>query len=447
MSTQTAYFEDGTLDEFDSTTPAWDKEVNIPTDFDTKVDTGSHMWATGIGTHDGAIGIGVGFPDTSAAYGTMNADAVDQTSGVVSFWFNKDNWDLLSAGNLAVIAGAYGGGGAGYWYLAVKNDGGTLKYLLQYYTDAGGGGTTATATEAVGAGWEKITVMRKRSTGAGNNNGYMYFFVNDILIDVTTGVDDDTLDWDYMRAGMIFTNSTTFGGSFYIDTLKIDPVGAPMVDRLAAYTGTYGMAIPVMDTNQRYGSFTDPTSETSVTIEYGFDPNTLTMAAADEFWISAGYGAGGVFWQSIGILYYTGSAYQIYLSSWDDSSTEHKTAKYTITDAPHKIRTVWQASSGAGADDGFNKLYIDDVLMESITGLDNDTLTINTVYYGAVATLDVGTYGIFYMDDCKIEFPIVKTLTIKDNDGNTLGSIEPTDATILFSNKDKWFAYDLTTLT
>ena len=61
----------------------------------------------------------------------------------------------------------------------------------------------------------------------------------------------------------------------------------------------------------------------------------------------------------------------------------------------------FMASSAPGADDGYMYLYIDGVLQEAITGIDNDTTNVDTVYMGAYSSIAAGTYGIIYMDDCQ----------------------------------------------
>jgi len=114
-----------------------------------------------------------------------------------------------------------------------------------------------------------------------------------------------------------------------------------------------------------------------------------------------------------------------------------------ITDAPHKIRAVWQASSGVGADDGFCHLYIDDVLEKSLTGVDNDTLSVDEVRFGACSALDAGTYGIFYMDDCKITFPVEQTLLINDADGTWIDTIYSGGAMMFYSDGEEWREYKI----
>ena len=214
-----------------------------------------------------------------------------------------------------------------------------------------------------------------------------------------------------------------------------------MADKLAAQNGTYGMAIPVMDTTARYGSFTDPTAETAVTVEFELDPNSITMSNGEAFFVVRGDGAGYDFW--LQLYYSTVSGYGIQAGYKDDAAASQYGSIQYITDTSYKIRLVWQASSGVGNDDGYYKLYIDDILKESVTDIDNDTRSVGFIEYGAITAIDAGTYGIFYMDDCKWTSTIFSDLQIETSAGNSIGTITDGDGAILLSSGEEWFIFDL----
>ncbi len=380
---------DEELSDFDVVTPTWDGKVDEVADFDAVTDADNDMNdAPGEG-HDGGNAIEFTFDDANVAFGTINADAVDQTSGVISFWFNPNDL-ALEVGKYIDLVYINDGADISQWVLRIFNSGGVLATRPYYRTD-GGVFISIGDWENIETDFQNMKLLLSASSGVGNNDGFLHFYINDTLIVSGTGHDNDEKDWDYMRVGIVSTNSTTFGGSFLIDTIKVDPVGGPMLDTLAAQNGTYGMSIPVMDTTARSTTFTDPTAETAVTAETRLDPNTLTMGNNEYFYFLWA----GDFYAS---LLYSGGSYYIRVVATKDAGTE-STGNYAITDAPHKIRIVWEASSGAN--DGYLKLYIDNVLMEILSGLDNDTKTVEEIRFGAVAGLDAGTYGIFYMDDCK----------------------------------------------
>ena len=178
-------------------------------------------------------------------------------------------------------------------------------------------------------------------------------------------------------------------------------IRGPHIDKLSAQNGTYGLTIPIMDTTARYCSFTDPTAETAVTIECEFDPNLLTMANNDTFAIIYPYDTSLASDPFQIRLKKAGADYILHGYIRADGGAATYLASPVLTDEPHTIRVVWVASSVDGADDGYFSLYMDDILLQTITGIDNDTWDIDSIDFGARTGLDAGTYGIFYMDDCK----------------------------------------------
>jgi len=432
---------DQTFDEeiadFDSATPAWDGEVDAVADFDAETDADGDLNDHADAAHDGAVGLEITFDDANEASGTMNAGAVNQTTGVWSFWFNKNDV-AVEAGRYIYLAIAWDGVGSGSWRVQY-HEGSSVNLRLITREDGGGYVTTSGGAE-ITAGWHKLDVHFARSSGAGADDGWVRLYVDDILYLEETGLDNDTKDWDVVDFGMCNSNSTTFGGSFYLDTIKIDPAGAPMVDTLAAQSGTYGLSIPIMDTTVRYCSFTDPAAETAITAECNFDPNTLTMASGNQFNFMTEPNA--YFYTT---LNYDGANYRIQAGVHHDTGYT-ATSYYAISDANHKIRVVWKASSGAGNDDGYLKLYIDDVLLETLSGLDNDTRAISAINFGAVAGLDAGTYGIFYMDDCKWADEVFSDLQIETSAGVSIGAVADGDAVLMLSAGEEWHAFDLSKL-
>ena len=187
-------FFDEEIADFDAVTPTWDKEVDEVLDFDAEVDGDGDLNDSTDAAHDGDVGLEITFDDANAAYGVMDADAVDQTSGVISFWIDPNDL-AIEAGKVMVLAQAQDGAASNNWSLYLYPD----NTIACYYKEDGGGsvsvGTCAALTD-----YSKITVMFKRSTGAGNNDGFVYFYVEDALIASVTDADNDTKDWDKLNA-------------------------------------------------------------------------------------------------------------------------------------------------------------------------------------------------------------------------------------------------------
>jgi hypothetical protein len=98
------------------------------------------------------------------------------------------------------------------------------------------------------------------------------------------------------------------------------------------------------------------------------------------------------------VLKYQSGKYWIQLITKIDDLSKLKTGWYQLTDTVHTIEVAWQQSSGA--DDGYARLYIDEILQEELGGLDNDTIYITSFRMGFTSRL-VGKSisGIFYIDN------------------------------------------------
>ncbi len=392
---QVADMEEGDLSDFDAVTPAWHKEVGFETanlsEFDDEVDADNDLQITS-NAHDGLWGCKVLFDDNNLAYGTLNFSAPNQTTAVVSFWFNPNDVVITNGANIA-IAYLEDPGISGNVPCYLRNNAGTYQIRWDVKTDTGwhvGSYVDISATT-----WINIKFFCAASSAPGADDGWYMTFIDDVLVDSGSGIDNDTRVWDVLNVGMRGTSSADFGGSYFFDTIKIDPVGAPMADMLADINGSYGMPIPIMDATPRYATFTEPDSETRISAETSFDPNLLTMGNGESFYIIYGVN----FYVR---LYYlvAGSRYQLQAFVVTDTGSEN-TGYINITDAPHHIRVVWVASKGVGANDGYLLIYVDDVLEETISSIDNDTKVIDAIGFGAIAGLDAGTYGIIHFGDCK----------------------------------------------
>lgn len=179
--------------------------------------------------------------------------------------------------------------------------------------------------------------------------------------------------------------------------------------------GGYGLSCVIDDTNLIYVQDNTPNAETRYRCRFYLDPNSLTMGNGDEFRITK-TSTNTPTESSFIALSYVGTDYKIRFGCRNDSGGFVWTSVYIITDAPHCIECDWKASSAAGANDGFISLWIDGVLKETVTGIDNDTTargTIDFVQFGVVADVDATTSGTFYLDDF-----------VSNNDGSLIGQID-----------------------
>ena len=168
----------------------------------------------------------------------------------------------------------------------------------------------------------------------------------------------------------------------------------------AALEGDWGGAFTLDGAGSEiYGIDNLPNGETTIAVEILFDPNTLTMDNTDAFQIlvAVSPGTGSVAFR-LGLLK-DGSDYKLQAIYFTDAGGIAKNfAEVTLVDGSNLIRAEWEASSAPGADDGTFEIFLNDVSQRSDSGADNDTHNVTSIQSGAIAGLDAGTSGTFYID-------------------------------------------------
>lgn len=388
---------DQTFDEeiadFDAVNLAWDQEAdmeeNDTSDFDSVTENGSSTFAaTAESKLRGNYGVTVTIDGSqNTTYGAFT-DPTNETVVTVEFLIDTNTLTMATNDAFALIRA-----GTSPEFLVYLNYDGSdygIYTLIQEDDSSHVQSSTHTMTDDK----HLVRVIWVASSGA--DDGYARLYIDGVLEETVTGLDNDTKNIDQVWFGATAGIDSGTSGPFYMDDCRWSGNLGPVdVYEFAALSGTYGLGVMTPDTTARYGQFTGPSAETFITAECNIDPNTLTMGANETFTFIGG-DVGADFY--VNLKYSSG--YKINATAVLDSGTS-TTSDYAITDAPHLIRVVWAAASAAAADDGYLYLYIDGVLQEAKTGLDNDTKNIGNVEFGAVAGLDAGTSGTFYMDDCK----------------------------------------------
>jgi len=183
------------------------------------------------------------------------------------------------------------------------------------------------------------------------------------------------------------------------DLTEFDSTSGVTAAAAAAKNGSYGLSFAITNTATRYGRFGNPVGETIGSFETWFNPNGITMATGDAFYITLPYDSGGNWFANV-VLNKSAGSLQLIGEVYPDLGGTTSTSAVNITDAWHKVGVSCQAATSAGANDGWLKLYIDGVLSASLTGADTDTRTYDNVYFCTYGP-DAGTSGTVYMDDCR----------------------------------------------
>jgi len=154
----------------------------------------------------------------------------------------------------------------------------------------------------------------------------------------------------------------------------------------------------VIDDNRLiYVTDDTPNAEPRYRARFYFDPNSIAMANNDAHFLFYGYAGTSTAVLRVELRMTSGN-YQLRAAPRNDSSGWSNTTWFTLSDASHIIELDWRAATAAGANNGGLTLWIDDVQLSDLTGVDNDTRRIDRVRWGAVEGIDTGTHGTVYLD-------------------------------------------------
>lgn len=201
-------------------------------------------------------------------------------------------------------------------------------------------------------------------------------------------------------------------GDYYDTTLTANG-GVVTVNAAAALNGTnFGLSATVGAANAvARGRKNIPTPLGSTyTVEFYFDPNGIAIDDGgvddEEFFELQGPGNGTILFAQI----LNNGGYEMEVRVNDDNSVQFNSANVSISDAPHKITIVINKASSDVASDGSVSFSIDDVLQDTIAGLDFFT------QYEAIAKMvaglsgtEAGTVGTVYLDEISGTSPAAST--------------------------------------
>jgi hypothetical protein len=166
----------------------------------------------------------------------------------------------------------------------------------------------------------------------------------------------------------------------------------------AKYVGGYGLEVIVSDTSPTYVQDDSPIDEVRYRARFYVRLNSLAMNATDEYQLFAAK-AGDTTRVLRLTVYHDGTDRRLRFTTRLDGGGETAfTSGIVLADGWRAVEIDWQASSAPGADDGSLDLWVDGAPQTGLSGLDNDTMSIDHVRWGAITGLDAGTSGSFSLD-------------------------------------------------
>lgn len=172
------------------------------------------------------------------------------------------------------------------------------------------------------------------------------------------------------------------------------------VTAAAALGGSYGMAILINDTATKYAdkNVSAPASG-KLRYRFYFDPNSLTMAGGDSFYISRVYIVGAPFYMLLVRLRKNGAVLELGATAYNDAGVV-STQSLTISDAPHYAEFSFVRASSNVASDGSLQMWVDGADFYTWAALDNyDAFAVLQIISLEASGLDAGTSGTIYLDE------------------------------------------------
>jgi hypothetical protein len=156
----------------------------------------------------------------------------------------------------------------------------------------------------------------------------------------------------------------------------------------AALDGTWGLEAVVNDTNSLYVQDDTPSAEHRYRTRFLFDTGTFDPGEAQGHFrtrIFVGFKEAPNRRQLAVVLKRQGGLYDVFLRVRQDDGTQASAGPFRIVAGTHSIQLDWLRATAPSADDGEATLWLDDVLKQTLTGLDTDANALDFVRLGALS--------------------------------------------------------------
>lgn len=206
------------------------------------------------------------------------------------------------------------------------------------------------------------------------------------------------------------TAASPYGFDSVVDT------GSSMaIATAAAYDGTYGMEITYDDNTAAYGVF-NTTNQATCVFSGWFNFHDIVLTNTNEL-IYFLYG-----WEAapawLALIQKTATGHRFTFKVQNDATLELTSVACSLN-TWYRIIVDWKGATGAGADDGHFKVYLNGASIVESTGIDNDAYDqIDYVRMGMLVGDSTSPAGSFYMDECKFGQYELMALTARYHDHN-----------------------------
>lgn len=169
----------------------------------------------------------------------------------------------------------------------------------------------------------------------------------------------------------------------------------------AAISGYQGLQVDLLNHSGAVVTDLSPTDEDHYNIRFKYNADNLTTVSSGGLVLLSA--AGGPTASPLYTLQLrsTTKGELLFATVWLDAGStlaSNTLGPLPIGPGTHTVEVQWRASSGPLALNGLLRIWIDGQSAGELTGLDNDTLGLDSVYFGAV-DVDQGFVGEIFLDD------------------------------------------------
>ena len=294
--------------------------------------------------------------------------------------------------------------------------------------------------QEVASSWSPLTdelhaieLEWKAASASGADDGSSTLYVDDVDVADATGVDNDTVRFEDVEMGILSPSSADFDGAVSFDDFASNRVGHIGLDSNvtqlkqifkdgfesgdfsawssaetdngnlfvstdAQIEGDYSLRANIDGQNEMYVQDGSPQAESHYDARFYLDPSQVSALTDDTFVAFQGRDSGGdpVFQVRLRKL---DNGFEIGMVNFDDDQQEVESSWIPIVGMLHAVEVEWQASSAPGAPDGHSTLYVDNTVVATTTGIDNDTARFDDVEMGILALSSEDFGGTVFFDD------------------------------------------------
>jgi YD repeat-containing protein len=269
------------------------------------------------------------------------------------------------------------------------------------------------------------------SSATGANDGSVLLWLDGAKVAEITNVDNDSVEIESTRLGIISPSSEDFLGTVYFDDfgsnflgrIGLDPnVPLPTIflnsfdwDGLSAWTSaqTDGGNLAVSSVSPMQGSHSlratfdgqdelyvqdeNPSNENVYHARFYFNPNLAAIPEDDYFTIFKGTGSAGTAFSIV--LGKVEGDYRVKAVLVHDDNSSSETNWIPLEYGPNHIEIEWWQAWNSSTPDGRLKLWVNDTEQGFTGDVDNDTKSIESVQMGILSPSSTNITGTIIFDD------------------------------------------------